>query len=45
MLMDRAQEQGRLHGLVHDGEWYHITTPGDLDRVNEALAEKKRALA
>jgi MurNAc alpha-1-phosphate uridylyltransferase len=44
-LMDRAQDQGKLHGLVHDGEWYHITTPDDLDRVNEALAGKKRALA
>jgi MurNAc alpha-1-phosphate uridylyltransferase len=44
-LMDRAQEQGKLFGMVHDGEWYHITTPDDLDRVNGALAEKKRVLA
>lgn len=47
-LMDRAEEQGRLYALVHDGEWHHISTPEDLDRVNHALSEhkpKKEALA
>lgn len=38
-LMDRAEQAGRLKGLVHDGEWYHITTPDDLDRVNAALVQ------
>lgn len=33
-LLDKAQEQGRLYGLVHDGEWHHISTPSDLERVN-----------
>lgn len=37
-LMDRAQAQGRLYGLVHDGNWHHISTPDDLDRVNAAIA-------
>lgn len=37
-LMDAAQEKGRLHGLLHDGGWYHISTPQDLDTVNTALA-------
>jgi len=27
LLYDRAQETGRLRGLVHDGEWYHVGTP------------------
>lgn len=36
-LMDRAQAQGRLHALVHDGSWHHISTPLDLDNVNEAF--------
>ena len=27
VLYDKAQSQGRLFGLVHDGEWYHIGTP------------------
>lgn len=36
-LMDKAQAAGRLHAIVHDGEWHHISTPADLDRVNEAM--------
>jgi MurNAc alpha-1-phosphate uridylyltransferase len=36
-LMDRAQERGRLYGMVHDGEWYHITTPDDLTQIDAAL--------
>ncbi len=38
-IMDRAQEQGRLYGLVHDGEWHHISTPEDLEAVNEAYVQ------
>lgn len=30
-LMDSAQEAGRLHGLLHDAHWYHISTPADLE--------------
>lgn len=26
-LYDAAAAKGRLHGLVHDGDWYHIGTP------------------
>lgn len=37
-LMDRAQDRGRLYGLVHDGEWYHITTPDDLKQIDALLA-------
>ena len=40
-LMDRAQEQGRLYGLPHSGEWYHISTPEDLQSVNDTF--RKRA--
>ncbi|MEM9469588.1 MAG: nucleotidyltransferase family protein [Pseudomonadota bacterium] len=35
-LMDKAEEQGRLYGLVHDNEWHHISTPEDLEAVNQA---------
>lgn len=35
-LMDRAQEQGRLFGLIHTGQWHHISTPQDVEAVNEA---------
>ena len=33
-LMDEAQEKGRLHAIIHDGDWHHISTPDDLDVVN-----------
>lgn len=26
-LYDRAEENGRLFGMRHDGEWYHVGTP------------------
>lgn len=34
-VMDRAEQEGRLFGLVHDGAWHHISTPEDLQRVEE----------
>lgn len=30
LLYDRAAEAGRLFGLRHDGEWYHVGTPEEL---------------
>ena len=36
-LLDTAQAKGRLYGLVHHGEWHHISTPADLDAVTAAL--------
>jgi N-acetyl-alpha-D-muramate 1-phosphate uridylyltransferase len=30
LAWDRALEAGRLRGLVHDGAWFHLSTPGDL---------------
>ena len=38
-LMDRAQAAGRFYGLVHDGDWHHISTPQELERVNAALGK------
>ena len=37
-LWNRAEAEGRLFGLVHDGEWFHVGTP-------QALAEAERVLA
>jgi MurNAc alpha-1-phosphate uridylyltransferase len=37
-LWTRAEAEGRLFGLVHDGDWFHIGTP-------RALAEAERRLA
>lgn len=36
VLYDRASEAGRLRGLAHDGEWYHVGTP---DAIGVAEAE------
>jgi len=33
----RAIEEGRLYGLVHDGVWFHLSTPPDLVRAEEVL--------
>ena len=38
-LLDKAQYEGRLYGLIHEGDWHHISTPADLERVNEAYKE------
>lgn len=35
---DRAAAAGRLHGLVHDGVWFHLSTPPDLARAEHRLA-------
>jgi N-acetyl-alpha-D-muramate 1-phosphate uridylyltransferase len=37
LLYDRALAAGRLYGLRHDGTWYHVGTPEDLQRVEAAL--------
>lgn len=39
MIYDRAEEAGRLFGAVHDGLWYHISTPADLDEANRRFAQ------
>ncbi|MDF2763653.1 MAG: mannose-phosphate guanylyltransferase [Rhodospirillales bacterium] len=38
LLYDRALAARRLYGLRHDGTWYHVGTPDDLERVEAALA-------
>lgn len=38
LLWNRAIEAGRLYGMVHDGEWFHVGTP-------DGLAEAERYLA
>lgn len=42
-LLDEAQSRGRLYGIVHDGDWHHISTPDDVKRVNDALAAQDGA--
>ncbi|PCI00932.1 MAG: nucleotidyl transferase [Alphaproteobacteria bacterium] len=38
--MDATQEQNKLGGLCHDGDWYHISTPNDLDETHQSLFSK-----
>lgn len=37
-LYDRAEKAGRLHGIVHDGDWHHIGTPAGLTEAETALS-------
>ena len=40
-LFDRAEETGRLHAIVHDGDWYHIGTPQGLAATRERLSSHR----
>jgi len=35
LVWDRALPAGRLRGLVHDGEWFHVGTPEALQATND----------
>ena len=37
-LMDEAEANKRLYAIEFQGDWHHISTPGDLDRVNDAIS-------
>ncbi len=37
LLWDRALAAGRLGAIVHDGVWFHLTTPEDLARADAVL--------
>ncbi len=39
-LWNRALGEGRLHGLVHDGDWFHLSTPADLAEAEQVLAAR-----
>ncbi len=39
LLWDRAIADGRLHGLLGDGEWMHVGTPGALADAEARLLE------
>jgi N-acetyl-alpha-D-muramate 1-phosphate uridylyltransferase len=40
-LFDQAERAGRLHAIVHDGEWYHIGTPAGLEATRERLSSHR----
>ena len=39
-LWDRAIEKGRLAALVHDGLWFHLSTPADLVEAETSLRDR-----
>jgi MurNAc alpha-1-phosphate uridylyltransferase len=40
LLYDKAQAAGRLYGIVHDAEWFHVGTPADLAAAEEYLTRR-----
>ena len=43
VLYDRALQAGRLHGMAHDGEWYHVGTPDAIKVADAEILEKEGA--
>jgi MurNAc alpha-1-phosphate uridylyltransferase len=39
ILWDKAIEQGRCFGVVHQGLWFDVGTPGAIRATEEALAQ------
>ena len=39
VLWDRAIAEGRLHGLVHEGQWLHVGTPEAVALAEAAMAD------
>jgi MurNAc alpha-1-phosphate uridylyltransferase len=37
---DRAMEAGRIRAIVHDGIWFHLSTPPDLAEAEQVLAAR-----
>ena len=42
VLYDKAQEAGRLWGIVHDGLWFHVGTPEDLAATDQEFGNPRR---
>jgi MurNAc alpha-1-phosphate uridylyltransferase len=40
LIWDRALAAGRLRAIVHDGLWFHLSTPPDLARAEADLRER-----
>lgn len=41
VLYNRAQEAGRLYGLRHEGEWYHVGSPAELAAAEAVFAGRR----
>ena len=41
LLWDKAMDAGRLAAIVHDGLWFHLSTPDDLARADAILEARE----
>jgi MurNAc alpha-1-phosphate uridylyltransferase len=41
LAWDRAMAAGRLRAIVHDGLWFHLSTPADLAQAESILAARQ----
>lgn len=44
ILMDRAEQNGRLQGIRHSGQWHHFSTPADVAAVNNLSTPETTAI-
>ncbi|MCE9507465.1 MAG: nucleotidyltransferase family protein [Alphaproteobacteria bacterium] len=44
-LFHKAEKKGRLYGLRHSGEWYHVGTPEALEETNRILSARREKKA
>ena len=40
-VYDKAEQAGRLHAIVHDGEWFHVGTPEGLEATRARLSSHR----
>lgn len=45
LLFDRSIEAGRLFGIAHEGSWFHVGTPEDLEIAEKLVPGHKRTAA
>jgi len=41
LLWDQALAAGRLGAIIHDGVWFHLSTPDDLERADAVLEARE----
>ncbi len=41
VLWDRALAANRLGAIIHDGVWFHLSTPDDLERADAVLEARE----
>jgi MurNAc alpha-1-phosphate uridylyltransferase len=40
-FMDECEKRNTLYAMAHEGDWYHLSTPSDLDEVNAMFPLEK----